>query len=151
MNKLAEQSSFPRTSRIGLISLLVVLVVSILGLVLDRTLLREGLPRYDLLVLSNGITGLIAGGLFYQRARHDLTKREFMRQRMKTVADLNHYIRNALQVIKFCDGRRSVADQQQLQLIREAADRIEWALREVVPLRTAATQAAFRKSPSHSD
>jgi hypothetical protein len=150
VNKVAEQSSSPRSSRIGLISFLVVFVVSILGFVLDYMLLKEGLPRYDLLLLTNGMTGLIAGGLFYQGARHDLIKREFMRQRMKTVADLNHYIRNALQVIKFCNGR-SIAAQEQLQLIREAADRIEWALSEVVPLRAAGTQAAFRKTASHSD
>jgi len=52
---------------------------------------------------------------------------------MKTIAELNHHIRNALQVIKFLGGQRSGLDAVQLQLINDSADRIEWALREVLP------------------
>jgi hypothetical protein len=53
---------------------------------------------------------------------------------MKTIAELNHHIRNALQVIKFLGGqKRAGLDAMQLQLINDSADRIEWALREVLP------------------
>jgi hypothetical protein len=53
---------------------------------------------------------------------------------MKTIAELNHHIRNALQVIKFLGGqKRSGLDDVQLQLINDSVDRIEWALREVLP------------------
>jgi hypothetical protein len=121
------------TRRTSVLLPLVVLVVSVLGFVLDRLLIREGLPRFDLLIITNTITGLVAGGLFYQFARNEKTHRDFVRERMRTIAELNHHIRNALQVIKFCGGGQSSLDSIQLHLINESANRIEWALREVLP------------------
>lgn len=130
-DKLPVESSWSRRS--GLLSLAVVIVVSALGIVLDRLLLKEGIPRLDMLVFSNGLTGLFAGGLFYQMAREAKASRALVEERMKTIAELNHHIRNALQVIKFLGGQRSGLDAVQLQLINDSADRIEWALREVLP------------------
>ena len=119
--------------RSGLLSLAVVIVVSALGIVLDRLLLKEGLPRLDMMIFSNGLTGLFAGGLFLQMAREAKASRALVEERMKTIAELNHHIRNALQVIKFLGGQRAGLDAVQLQLINNSADRIEWALREVLP------------------
>jgi len=119
--------------RTGLLSLLVAVIVSLIGVVLDRLLLKEGIPRLDMLIFSNGLTGLFAGGLFYQMAREARASRALVEERMKTIAELNHHIRNALQVIKFLGGQRSGLDAVQLQLINDSADRIEWALREVLP------------------
>jgi hypothetical protein len=130
-DKLPVESSWSRRS--GLISLLVVVVVSLIGVVLDRILLKEGVTRLDMLIFSNGLTGLFAGGLFYQMAREAKASRALVEERMKTIAELNHHIRNALQVIKFLGGQRSGLDAVQLQLINDSADRIEWALREVLP------------------
>jgi hypothetical protein len=131
-DKLRVESLWSRRS--GLLSLAVVIVVSALGIVLDRLLLKEGLPRLDMLIFSNGITGLFAGGLFYQIVREAKAGRELVRERMKTIAELNHHIRNALQVIKFLGAQqRSGLDAMQLQLINDSVDRIEWALREVLP------------------
>ncbi len=97
-------------------------------------MLKEGLPRLDTLIFSNGLTGLFAGGLFFQMAREEKASRELVAERMKTIAELNHHIRNALQVIKFLGGqKRTGLDAVQLQLINDSADRIEWALREVLP------------------
>jgi hypothetical protein len=131
-NKLPVESLWSRRS--GLLSLLVVVIVSSVGTILDRLLLKEGLPRLDMLIFSNGLTGLFAGGLFFQMAREEKASRELVAERMKTVAELNHHIRNALQVIKYLGGqKRSGLDAVQLQLINDSADRIEWALREVLP------------------
>jgi two-component sensor histidine kinase len=130
-DKLPVKSSWSRHS--GLLSLAVVIVVSALGIVFDRLLLKEGLPRLDMLIFSNGLTGLFAGGLFFQMAREARAGRALMEERMKTIAELNHHIRNALQVIKFLGGQKSGLDAVQLQLINDSADRIEWALREVLP------------------
>lgn len=130
-DKLRVESLWSRRS--GLLSLAVVIVVSALGIVLDRLLLKEGLPRLDMLIFSNGLTGLFAGGLFYQMSREARASRALVEERMKTIAELNHHIRNALQVIKFLGGQRSGLDAVQLQLINDSADRIEWALREVLP------------------
>lgn len=131
-NKLPVESLWSRRS--GLLSLLVVVIVSVIGIILDRLLLKEGLPRLDMLIFSNGLTGLFAGGLFWQMAREEKASRELVAERMKTIAELNHHIRNALQVIKFLGGqKRSGQDEMQLQLINDSVNRIEWALREVLP------------------
>jgi hypothetical protein len=131
-NKLPVESLWFRRS--GLLSLLVVVIVSAIGIILDRLLLKEGLPRMDMLIFSNGITGLFAGGLVFQLAREEKASRDLVAERMKTIAELNHHIRNALQVIKFLGGQKSTGlDEMQLQLINDSVNRIEWALREVLP------------------
>lgn len=117
-----------------LLFLVIALVVSVIGFMLDRILVKEGLPRIDMLVISNSITGLCAGALFYQIVREERAGRELVRARMQTIAELNHHIRNALQVIKFWGAQqRPALDAMQLQLINDSVDRIEWALREVLP------------------
>jgi hypothetical protein len=132
-----EKNNLPESlwsRRSGLISCVVALIVSVLGVVLDHTLIKEGLPRFGMLIISNGLTGMLAGGLFFQLAREERASRELVRARMKTIAELNHHIRNALQVIRFLGGQqRSGLDVMQLQLINDSVDRIEWALREVLP------------------
>jgi len=79
------------------------------------------------------ITGLFAGWLFYQFLRNEKNKTETVQQSIRTIAELNHHIRNALQVIRYAGGSKSTSDATQLQLINEAAARIDWALREVLP------------------
>ena len=120
--------------RSGLISCVVAVIVAVLGFILDHVLVKVGLPRFDMLIISNGLTGMFAGGLLYQLAREEKASRELVRARMKTIAELNHHIRNALQVIRFLGGQRNQGlDAMQLQLINDSVDRIEWALREVLP------------------
>jgi hypothetical protein len=112
----------------------VVVIVSAMGFLLDMLLSREGMSRPDLLLISNSLTGAIAGGLFFQMAKQEKASRELVRERMNTVAELNHHIRNALQVIKFWGAQqRTGPDAKQLELINDSVDRIEWALREVLP------------------
>ena len=131
-DKLPVESFWTRRS--GLLSLLVVVIVSLTGLILDRLLIKEGLPRLDMMIFSNSLTGLFAGGLFWQMSREAKAHRDLVAERMKTIAELNHHIRNALQVIKFLGGKsRTGLDDVQLQLINDSVDRIEWALREVLP------------------
>ncbi|HZD96139.1 MAG TPA: hypothetical protein VE133_17900 [Candidatus Sulfotelmatobacter sp.] len=131
-NVVARESLWSR--RTVFLSLLIVVLVSAIGFFLDRLLIKEGLPRLGMLILSNSVTGLFAGGLFYQAVREEKINRELMRARMKTIAELNHHIRNALQVIRFWGAaHRPGIDAMQLQLINDSVDRIEWALREVLP------------------
>lgn len=120
--------------RSGWLFLATVILVSLVGYGMDRLLMLEGLSRY-LLGLSDVVTGIVAGGLFLYVARHEKAHRDHVREQIQTVADLNHHIRNALQVIKLCGVRTPASsfDARQLQLIKESADRIEWALREVLP------------------
>ncbi len=58
-----------------------------------------------------------------------------MRARMATIAEMNHHIRNAMQVIRglitFLPDPSHRDDQ--ILLINESVERVEWALREVLP------------------
>lgn len=100
------------------------------------------------MVLGSLVIGMVAGGLFLYVARHEKAQRDEIRERMRTVADLNHHIRNALQVIKLCGTQpESSLDGRQLQLIKESADRIEWALCEVLPKYPASENAVVKQPP----
>ena len=117
--------------KFGLLVILVVIAVSAAGLMFDRLLLREGVLRYDVMAISNLLTGLVAGGLFWEAARRDRERREFVRDRLRTIADMNHHIRNALQVISLYSYRDQ--DEEAVSTLKQAVNRIEWALNEVLP------------------
>ena len=121
--------------RSGVMAISIALVAFTLGLLQDVFLVNEGFSRWGLIVLSNMFTGSIAGLLFYQYARNQRNRRELIRQRMQTVAELNHHIRNALQVIKFwgVQHQNCRLTDEQIHLMKDSVDRIEWALREVLP------------------
>lgn len=123
------------TRRAGLIAVLIGLFAFVLGVLQDAFLSQQGFSRWSLIIISDVITGTIAGLLFYQFARNAKNRHELMRERMRTVAELNHHIRNALQVIKFWGAQHQNCslDPMQLQHMKESVDRIEWALREVLP------------------
>ena len=74
---------------------------------------------------------VVVGFLVFGYERHRL--RQFM-QRLQTIASMNHHVRNALQVIMYSSYVPS--DQEQLARIRDAVERIEWALQEVLPNET---------------
>lgn len=115
-------------------ALIVVVVVSGLGYLLDRFLVLEGMPRSEMMLLTNGITGVVAGAFIYSLAKQEKAVKELLRERVKTIAALNHHIRNSLQVIKFYGAAQGrCPESSPMQLIRESADRIEWALRELLP------------------
>jgi two-component sensor histidine kinase len=109
----------------------VAIFVSVVGLLFDRLLLREGVPRYDLMAISNSLTGIVAGAFFWQAKRLDLDRRQFIRERLHTISEMNHHIRNALQVISLYSGKQS--DETTVTAIGQAVNRIEWALSEVLP------------------
>ena|SRR5579872_2114542 len=113
-------------------TLAVVLLVASIAMFFDRILMREGMTRFDVLAISNLLTGLACGGLFYKLARSEQERRNRINQRLELIAEMNHHIRNALQVITFSmfdpKGREMSMDK-----MRQAVDRIQWALREVLP------------------
>jgi uncharacterized membrane protein YccC len=97
----------------------------------DRWLALAGLhaeaTRFDDVLL-----GLVAAILVYFLQREQ--ERELRRQRQSAVVieQMNHHIRNALQVIV----TRASLDQQvkpELRQIDDAVARIDWALREILP------------------
>lgn len=123
------------TRRSGLLTTVIAIVVFTVNLLQDIFLSAEGFSRWGIVILSDVITGAIAGALFYQFAKNEKYRRELIRERMTTIAEVNHHIRNALQVIKFWGAQHQNCslDEMQIQLMKDSVDRIEWALREVLP------------------
>jgi hypothetical protein len=123
------------TRRSGLLTTVIVVVVFAVNLLQDIFLSSEGFSRWGIVILSDIITGAIAGALFYQFVKNEKNRRELIRERMRTIAELNHHIRNALQVIKFWGSQHQNCslDEMQIRLMKDSVERIEWALREVLP------------------
>ena len=128
---MVNRSKKDATFRSKAIVIVVAAVVSLAGIVFDRILLHEGIPRYDLLTISNSLTGIVASAFFWQSRKRDRERRDFLRERLHTISEMNHHIRNALQVISFYSSRDQ--DEKTMELLRQAVGRIEWALNDVLP------------------
>jgi len=118
-------------TRLFLMCLLVVLLVWAAGFGFDRLLARDGVTRTEILFTSNALTGLVAGVLFYTLALNERVRRNLMRERLRTIAEINHHIRNALQVITYAAAVDK--NDASVEMIRNSVERIEWTLREVLP------------------
>ena len=119
------------TGRLVLICIGLAFLVWGVGFGFDRLLARDGVTRTEILATSNGLTGLVAGLLFYNLALKERIRREIMRDRLRIIAEMNHHIRNALQVITYATAVGK--DDESVELIRSSVERIEWTLREVLP------------------
>lgn len=117
--------------RLIAVSVVVVVLVSLIGYALDRYLVRDGINRFQILMVSNALTGIVAGLLFYTLAFNERMRRAQIHHRLNTIAEMNHHIRNALQVITYATATGK--DSESMELIQSSVDRIEWALREVLP------------------
>ena len=110
-------------------SALALVAVFLSSFVLEVTLHRDGVPSRYLLLASSLVVGLVAAALVYMLAAREQRHREYVECRLRVIADMNHHIRNALQVITFYS--HSGAKQQ--VTVAEAVRRIQWALKEVLP------------------
>jgi len=136
-------------TRLVLICVAVVLVVWGVGYALDRLLVHDGVTRVEIMLLSNGLTGVVAGYLFYTWTLNEQLRTASIRERLHTIAEMNHHIRNALQVITYATAT-SQGDAS-VELIRTSVERIEWALREVLPGHITVPVAPANLPPKESE
>ena len=136
-------------TRLLVVSIVVVGLVWIVGFGFDRLLARDGVTRTEILVISHGLTAVVAGFLFYSLAYNERMRRAIIQQRLGIISEMNHHIRNALQIITYATATRK--PDESVELIRSSVDRIEWALREVLPADTPAPvpPAEAGHSPEH--
>jgi len=80
--------------------------------------------------LSDAISSLIIGLLCYRLIRLHYERREQLRNKVEVISDMNHHVRNALQVISLTSHGK---DKDEITAIRESVNRIQWALRELLP------------------
>jgi hypothetical protein len=117
--------------RIWLRALGTFVAITLIGILMDRLLLTEGVPRFDLLLISNALVGGAAAALVVVVAVRGKRHAAFVSSRMRVIAEMNHHIRNALQVIQYTS--LTSHSETEMKAMRQAVQRITWALREVLP------------------
>ena len=92
----------------------------------------------DATLLDDTILGILVAVMVIGIQRQS----EFREHRHKiaVITEMNHHIRNALQIIIYISFKASSLDKDEADLLRDAAKRIEWALREVLPAEQSATE-----------
>jgi two-component sensor histidine kinase len=119
------------TWRISLYAAIAGLVMFIIGVGMDMLVVREGETRLFAFGISDALAAAVAGILVYRLLEYERERRERLRQKIAVIADMNHHVRNALQVISF--HTYSGADKEQLEAVRDSMERIQWALKEILP------------------
>jgi environmental stress-induced protein Ves len=97
---------------------------------LDHLMLRLTSANVAL-EISDAITAVLIGALVTQVAIMYRQRQLTAQARLQRVAEMNHHVRNALQVIAYW----SLAEKEmrQVELVQDAVNRIQWALREILP------------------
>lgn len=102
---------------------------SIEALVHGRRGISSGWELVDNL-LTAVLAGLVVFIYEYRRSR-------YMHQRLRIIAAMNHHVRNALQSILWSPYAQD--SQDQIRKVQDSVNRIEWALREILPSESADT------------
>jgi hypothetical protein len=137
-SEIADQVAPPREARlflsywgIALLSFLFALFVFVLGFGVDWLMLYQEDSIRQTVEFSDAVSALICGFVFLLFLRSYRQQRAMLRQRVEVIANMNHHVRNALQVIEF--NSYSSSDQEQLGAVKSSVNRIQWALRELLP------------------
>jgi len=125
---LLGATSVPSTAKLVVASVLAGVVVLAISVVLDFLLLVGHESTRTLVELSDLFAATLIATLFFIYGR---IRQQQLLQRMQIIAEMNHHIRNALQVIASSSymGDRD----KELAVLRDAVKRVDWALREILP------------------
>jgi signal transduction histidine kinase len=107
------------------------LFVFVCNAALDWYMLHHHQSTVRTVQISDVISAVIAGLLFWKVAQYRRERRRALRQRLEMIGEMNHHIRNALEVIAL--SAHTSTDQQHMTDIRNSVDRINWALKEILP------------------
>ena len=80
-------------------------------------------------LIGPATAGVITGILTYRLQRTEAQHRKSAEACLDIILDVNHHIRNALQVISY----KSFIDGQQTAAVSDAINRIDWVLRDILP------------------
>lgn len=108
-------------------AILWVLLFLAIGIGGDYLADRLGL-EHDLLYLNDVVSAIVIGLLIIL---YENRRRRRMQERLEIIEQMNHHVRNALQLISLSPHAHQ--REEHLAMIQQAVDRIDWALREVLP------------------
>ncbi len=134
----------PSSGRVLLLALGFGVVIFLVSAGIDLYLLKDGFPARNMMFASDALAALIAFVLFLAYLRAARARNRYLRERLETVAGLNHNVRNALAVISLSNY---LARSSEFSIIRDGVDRIERALDEFVPIEMPPGFQAIRESP----
>ena len=108
-----------------------VAAVSFLVTELLRYLLVPDIGRIRERLLAEALTALIVGCLTAKLVQITRERHRLIMARMQVIAEMNHHIRNALSPVSL--SLDATENEQLKTVISGAVDRIDWALREILP------------------
>ena len=111
--------------RVGL-SFLLGFALFVLGTLLQGVLGKRGISGIHMYV-DDLVLGVLAGLVFFA---YEQRRYKAVREKIATIAAMNHHVRNALQAISYSPYTEQA---KQIELIQQSVNRIQWALREVLP------------------
>ena len=121
--------------RAAVIMVLLLLVIWCTGalahLALTVTLIRFGVRMWPAIYIQAVVAGIIGAVLVGSVLALVLYRREVLRRQLQVVAELNHQVRNALEVIASSTTR--IADKKTVGTILDAVMRIDVTLRSLFP------------------
>jgi hypothetical protein len=108
--------------------------VSFLVTELMHYILVPDIGRSPERLLAEGFSALIVSLLAAKLIQVSRQRHQLLLARMQVIAEMNHHIRNALSPLSL--SLDDTENQQLKTVIIEAVDRIDWALREILPRET---------------
>jgi hypothetical protein len=123
MSRIPKVPSLLR--RVGF-SFLLGFILFLLGALLEGFLNQHGISGKSIYiddVVLGALAGLVVFGYEHRRSKD-------MAQKLAVISAMNHHVRNALQTISYVPYTEQA---KQILLIQESVNRIQWALREILP------------------
>jgi hypothetical protein len=123
MSRIPEVPSLLR--RVGF-SFLLGFGLFVLGAVLQGVLHQRNISGASI-YFDDVFLGVLAGLVVFayeQRRSRDI------RRKLEVISEMNHHVRNALQTISYVPYTEQA---KQILLIQQSVNRIQWALREILP------------------
>ena len=77
------------------------------------------------------VSSLLIGMLISKVLNQAWERRQALLERLDMVGEMNHHMRNALEIIQL--SAHQTHDPEAIARIREASNRIQWALKEILP------------------
>ena len=107
-------------------------VVSFASKEILYSVIVKDVGRRDERYLAEALSSLLLGWLLAKLLESVYELRRAMVARVQVAAELNHHIRNAMQVIVF-HCRPEELPQGAIEQITQSLHRVDWALREILP------------------
>lgn len=137
-----SRTEIPSLARRLRVSVLIGVSIAVLGATLEAIVEHHSLVGVQSIddITIGVIVAILVFAYEQRRYRSILNK-------VRIVTAMNHHVRNALQTISYAPYTEQ---EKQIKLIQESVNRIQWALREILPAEESAPDALFvHASRSH--